>query len=350
MPAQIKPLTAQEVSLLFTEIALFYQAGIPVGEGVHILTEAAHGPDRDLLEQLSRLMDRQALPLSAAMEALGAFPAYAVGMVALGEQTGKMDEVLSSLGAYYASEESLDSNLRSALTYPLIMVGMMVVVVAIILTRVLPIFGRVFAQLGGEMAPFPRMAMEMGAFMSRHSLLFMGLLGLFVGFIALLRFGRGDHPVVAAVRRLLLGGRHTAALVDAGRFASAMSLMLQSGLAPEQALDALERLMDSPEIRAKVGRCRQALGDGVGFSEALIAAELFDQSLAMLLPLGFRTGNLDRVMRHIAHRCEQRVAGRIDRAVGIIEPSLVGLLSLVVGAILLSVMLPLLGILSSMGL
>lgn len=349
MAARQKPLSPEEVSLFFTEIGLFHQAGIPVGEGVHILIDAADGPTRELLWSLGLLLDEQALPLSAAMKKLGVFPDYGVNMVLVGEQTGKMDEVLSALGSYYAREASLDSNLRGALSYPLIMVGMMAAVVAVIMTRVMPIFGRVFAQLGGEMSAFARMAMELGDFITRYNILFIGLLILFVGFIALLRFGRGDNKIVAAVRAALFGGRRTSALIDAGRFASAMGLMLESGLVPEEALESLEGLMDSREIRQKVSRSREAISDGAGLSEALVAAGLFEPSLAVLLPLGFRTGNLDRVMAHIADRCEQRVIERIDRAIGIIEPALVGALSLVVGAILLSVMLPLLGILSTMG-
>ena len=344
-----KTLSNDELALFFAETAMFYQAGISVSEGIHIIMDAATGQGREVLAELGRRIDEDSLPFSKAMAAVGCFPDYAVNMIDIGEQTGKMDEVMASLGRYYERESAVDKNIRGALTYPLIMVSMMVLVVVVLITQVLPIFNNVFTQLGGEMGEFPRMAMQLGQFITQYSWLFIGLMIVFVGFIWILRFGRSDNKVVTGMRYFIFGGKKVAAKVDAGRFAAAMNLMLASGLDPEESLETLERLMDNAEIRQKVRQCRHAIGEGIGLAEALVKAELFDTGLAMLLPLGFKTGNMDQVMRHIADRCEGEVDERIDNAIGIIEPTLVGVLSVVVGAILLTTMLPLMGIMTNIG-
>lgn len=346
---RFKTLSNDELALFFTETAMFYQAGISVSEGVHIVMDAATGQGREVLSALSRCIDEENMAFSKAMSAVGCFPDYAVNMIDIGEQTGKMDEVMASLGRYYERESAVDKNIRSALTYPLIMVSMMVLVVVVLITQVLPIFNRVFTQLGSQMGEFPRMAMELGQFITQYSFVFIGLLVVFVAFIWILRFARSDNKVVTGLRYFIFGGKKVAAKVDAGRFAAAMNLMLASGLDPEESLETLERLMDDAGIRQKVQQCRTAIGSGVSLADALVQAELFDQGLAMLLPLGFKTGNLDQVMRHIADRCENEVDERIDNAIGIIEPTLVGVLSVVVGAILLSTMIPLMGIMTSIG-
>ena len=230
MPAQIKPLLPKKSAALYRDCPVL-SGGYP-GEGVHILTEAAHGPDRDLLDN-RRLMDRQALPLSAAM-GFGRLSGLCGGHGGAGEQPARWTRCCPPRGIL-RQRESLDNNLRSALTYPLIMVGMMVVVVAIIGPGAAHLAG--FCPTGRRDGPFSRMAMEMGAFMSRHSLLFMGLLGLLwiyrsaalaVATILWLLRCAGccwgpAHRSPCGCRALCLGHESDA----------------PSGLAPEQTLDAL---------------------------------------------------------------------------------------------------------------
>lgn len=344
-----KRLTPEELSLFFTETSMFYQAGIPLGEGLHILKEASSGEGGRILAELNRLIEEESMPFSKALSEVSCFPDYAVNMIDIGERSGKLDAVMSSLGRYYERESTIDKNVRGALTYPMIMVSMMSLVVMVLISYVLPVFSRVLTQLGGDMGTFPRAAMNFGQFIINNSLLFIIVFVLFVVFIAVLRFAPSDNSVVSGLRYFLFGGSATAAKVDAGRFASAMNLMLSSGLDAEESLDSLERLMDSESIRAKVKLCREAISDGVSLSDSLIKSNLFDSGMAVLLPLGFKTGNMEKVMGHIADKCESEVDDRIDRAIAVIEPSLVGVLSTVVGAILLSTMIPLWSIMTTIG-
>ena len=113
----------------------------PEGEGKKILETVLH-----------ELEITGSLYLS--LEAAGCFPAYMCSMTEIGEQSGRLDDVMDSLAAHYHREEVLARSIRSAVTYPLIMLGMMIVILLILIVKVLPVFDRVYKQLGTGLTGF----------------------------------------------------------------------------------------------------------------------------------------------------------------------------------------------------
>ena len=137
--------------------------------------------------------------------------------------------------------------------------------------------------------------------------------------------------------------------IAAARFASGRSLALSSGLDTDQSLEMVSRLTDHPVMQEKIKTARDLIAEGTGFSEALSQANIFSGLYARMINIGFRTGAMDDVMRQIADQYDEEVNERITGIVSKLEPTLVAVLSVVVGMILLSVMLPLMGIMSSIG-
>ena len=108
-------------------------------------------------------------------------------------------------------------------------------------------------------------------------------------------------------------------------------------------------LVGNDRIRERVLECKKHIAEGQSFSEALSKAGIFPDFYSSMIDIGARTGNLDRVMSFIGKRFKQETDASIERVVGSIEPTLVIILSVAVGLILLSVILPLMGIMSSIG-
>lgn len=133
------------------------------------------------------------------------------------------------------------------------------------------------------------------------------------------------------------------------RFASAMSLMLESGMDVDSALDMTLELVEDARTREKIRRIQDYMHGGARFSDAVVSAEMFSGVNARMLTVGFRTGALDTVMRSIARSYDEQVERKISGILSVLEPVLVAVLSLIVGMILLSVMLPLMGIMSAIG-
>ena len=114
-------------------------------------------------------------------------------------------------------------------------------------------------------------------------------------------------------------------------------------------MELIENLFTNKRLRERVSQCRQKMDEGVAFPEAVGDTGIFEPLHCRMISVGFRAGQTDRVMSKLAALYDEEVNTQIGHLVSIIEPSLVALMSIIIGAILMSVMLPLLSIMSSIG-
>ncbi len=343
----MKPFSSLELSSFCGQTALILKAGISALEGLTIMTEdAASSEEKEILDALLANMQETG-NLYQAMESTGLYPSYMLRMVQIGEETGTLDAVMESLRNHYEREDAIRKGIRNAVTYPMVMVAMMVIVIIVLLVKVMPIFNQVFIQLGTEMTGISRTLMNVGNAINRYAVVFiillLGIAGLgfygtrmdsgrrFFGKIGYkLGFTRKIHEEVAACR-----------------FASGMALTLSSGLNPDRSMELVTSLNDDPVFQKKIDLCLEKVREGEELSEALFHSGMFSGVYARMASIGSKTGALDQVMEQIAGLYQDDIDTRMNNLLAVLEPTLVAVLSLVVGVILLSVMLPLMGIMSS---
>ena len=165
-------LTNLEIASFCSEMAMILKSGISSLEGVDLLREDAQTKaEKELLDEIYQLvMDTGRL--DQALEETKVFPEYLIRMTQIGEETGTLDEVMESLAEHYDREEAIRRSVRSAISYPLLMIGMMLVIIIILMTKVMPVFDQVFRQFGQEMTGFSRGILLAGNALSRYSAVF----------------------------------------------------------------------------------------------------------------------------------------------------------------------------------
>ena len=137
--------------------------------------------------------------------------------------------------------------------------------------------------------------------------------------------------------------------IAAGRFASGLYLAFSSGMDMFHALDMIEQLIENDTMASKISMVRKGIQEHESMPEALEKANVFSNLYSRMVAVAFRSGSVDTVMQQIAVNYENTTDKQLRRIVSIIEPTLVIILSFIVGVILLSVLLPLMGIMSSIG-
>lgn len=343
----MKPFSNMELSSFCGQISLILKSGISALEGLTVMTEDAVSDDeRTLLNTLISDM-QEGESLHQALKSTGYFPAYMLHMIEIGEETGTLDEVMNALQSHYAREDSIHKSIRNSITYPLIMTGMMVVVILVLLVKVMPIFNQVFIQLGTEMTGFSRVLMNIGTTISRYSVLLIGIVLLLVAFCF---YGTKTASCKKLFRSISARLKFTKSIreeIAVCRFASGMAITLSSGLNPERSLELASSLNEDPLFQQKLQIYQTSIKEGSEMTDALLACGIFTGLYARLASIGSKTGSMDQVMEQIAELCQEDIDARMNNVLAILEPTLVVLLSLIVGVILLSVMLPLMGIMSS---
>lgn len=339
-------LTARELSSFCGQMGMLLHSGISTAEGLHILCdESKTDTDREILTPLIRSVEKTG-SLSQALEESGYFPKSMTAYVKTGEETGCLDEIMASLSDHYDQEQEISDQIRSAVTYPLIMLGMMAVVILVLLLKVLPVFQQVFQQMGLEMNGVSRGLLNAGNMISRYSALFLVLAVVLIGCILFFSLTEKGHTLLKKMVPHLPVFREIPVAMDYSRLTQGLSLGLRSGLSPETTLDLTKALLSQPEILEKVEKTAKLLEEGEAFSKALTETGLFSGMEGRLITVSFYSGSSDETFKKLSLQYTEKSVGLISQAVSVVEPTIVILLSLLVGLVLLSVMMPLLGILS----
>lgn len=344
----ITKLNNRELFQFCEQFSIILRSGMSAIEGLAILNDDSQTErGKEILTFLYKDMEESG-SLAHAMEQSGAFPASAAAYVRTGEETGCLDEVMKGLSAFYAKEIQITDQIQSAVAYPLVMLGMMTAVIVILLVKVLPVFRQVFRQLGLEMSGISGALLGIGETLSHYSTAFLVLLAAMIGFILFLVLHPKGQELIRKIVCLFPGMKEIPVNLDYSRLCQCISLGIRSGLSPELCVELAGAVVTQTEIREKLTSIQKQLAEGYGFTEAITESGLFKAMELRLISLGFQAGASDEVMEKLAEQYEEKSTDSVSHIVSILEPTIVIVLSILVGLVLLSVMMPLLGLLSEM--
>lgn len=346
--AKKRYLPDDEVSLFCEQATLILKSGVPIVEGMEALLE--EDGETELASSYQKLLGtlKGHDQLSDGLTAAEVFPPYMIKLVKIGEISGKLETAMSALAVYYRRESDVKKALKSAVLYPLLLILVLAAVIVIMVTQVMPIFNRVFASLGAEMDASMHGVVQMGTTLG---VVVMGLIALVIvcvlGFVVLYKVKGGEvaKDVLGKVIRPI--GR-VFETISKARFASALSLMQAAGLPTDQALALAQELPFDAKTKQKIDACAEDMANNdLDAPKAMAKAKLFDAIYLKMIKAGYQAGQLDETMEKVASIYEEKTDEGIRGMVGMIEPTLVAILAVAIGGILLSVMLPLAGIMTS---
>ena len=341
-------LTYDEISALCMELSMFLHAGLPCGSGLALLAQDSPPALSEALSRMGRQVD-EGEPLSAAFAHSGLFPRELWTMLQVGEQTGRSEETLASLSRYYDWLGQIDGHIRSALLYPSLLLLIMAAVILVLLTRVLPIFEQVYAGLGGALSGVAGWLLRLGTALDGILPLLCLLLGAAAVALILFSCSAAFRQKAASLWQRLRGEGTIAKKLTTARFAQALTMALSSGETAEEAAATAGRLMTGEEGRARCDACLADIRAGRDMAEAIREAGLLPAAECRLLQLGLVSGRGAEAAAEVARRLSRSAEESVTRAIEGVEPAMVAVTALLVGAILLSVMLPLMRIMSAIG-
>ncbi len=342
-------LKASELSFFCYQFSVVFKAGIPYLEGLHILSgDVFDAKLKGIVMQITSEVE-MGLPLNEAIGNRNAFPIYLVDMIKIAENTGRLGETFEQLSVYYDQNDQLRQKVKNALTYPLVLIGLMSVVILMLVLKVLPIFHEILLSVGGSVPKATAFVLDLSLILQNGILFILGILVLVILYFMLL-FKTNllskqrdafllNFPGVKAIYRKSL----------AVKFSRAYAILIKSGMPLVEGLELIIPLMENESVEKALKGVAQAVQEGKSLSDALSNTRLFPDLFVKMIELGGKTGALDVMLDKTADIYERELNRSLHRLTVSIEPTLVIILSLIVGAILLLVMLPLINIMSSIG-
>lgn len=343
-----KILSNAEVAFFCEQLAFLLPAGITPYEAIQLIyQDTSSDQGKELLSTMvSSLQDGSSF--SDALQATQVFPAYVVDMISLGEESGNLDVIVQKLADYYKQQCNISESIKNAVTYPMIMVVLMLMILVVLLTKILPIFNQVFQQLGSELSGVAGQLMRLGnTIRSLSGILLVVIALLTIALIFVFSSKKGKNWI----HHVLQTNKVTKNLylyIAYSRFAGALSLITAAGIDIFHGIDLAQKLVENELMNPKIDICRKELQNGNYLYEAMKKADIFQSTQLRMLQIGHRSGNTEAVLSNISDYYEEKSLLRIQKSLGAIEPTLVILFSFIVGLILISVIMPLIGIMSGL--
>ena len=335
-----KKLNARQLSEFSKELSTLLASGVSIVRALEIIAEedgispVTKALYLDILAELKR-----GLSLSEAMEMKQCFPELMLGMIRSGEGSGNIDAVMNRLALHYERENRLKQQVQSAMTYPMVLLVMSILVVILIVTFILPQFEELFAEM--ESLPVvTEILMGISDFLVTQW--YVALLVIFLLFIILRTVGK-----IYKVRRTIdyikvhmpVAGKLNKGIYTA-RFSRTLSSLYSSGLPIASALQTAGGTVGNVYVEEQFDKVISMVRSGIPLSQALREVDGFLRKLSSTIMVGEESGRLDAMLDSIAMTMEEEAEAATKRLVTLLEPILICIMALVVGFIIIAVMLP----------
>ena len=335
----------QEVPMYTRQLATLLKAGIPLAQTMAALIEQCQTADleaafRDIREKLTQ-------GLSFA-ESLAYHPQYFtdlyVNMVKAGEASGSLDMVLDRLADYLQRQASIRNKVTAALAYPVVMIGVGILIVIVLMTWVVPKVMQVIEQSGQQIPAMTQALQTMATFLGKYWFVILGgLVFLVVLHRWLLQRKEYRYRVDKLKLRIpVMGELFRKAAVS--RFAISMSTLLKSGVPVLESLRIVKDIVDNAVLADVLETVHKRIIEGTDIATPIKKSGVFPPVVGYMIAVGEQSGQLEEMLDRVAVAYDEEVAVQTQKVTSLLEPLLIVGMALVVGFIVISVMLPILKI------
>jgi type IV pilus assembly protein PilC len=340
----------QEISRFTRQLAAMTSAGLPLVQCLDILVSQAENKTfAQKIQQISSDIQVGSTLADALAKHPQIFNSLYCNMVSAGEASGNLDGVLNRIAEYQEKAEGLRRKIKGALTYPVIVSIIAVLVTGVMLTFVVPTFAQMFQDLGGSLPLPTKIVMALSNFL-RHYILFIiiAIIGMIIGYILYERTENGKFTIDTIKLRIpILGDLVRKSSIS--RFSQTLSTLLTSGVTILEALSITAKTAGNKVLEKGLFRTLERISGGLSIAEPLKDTGVFPPMVIQMIAVGEKTGDLSGMLSKISDFYKEEVDAAVDALTSIIEPIMIVFLGIVIGGILISMYLPMFNLIGAIG-
>jgi general secretion pathway protein F len=334
-------LSVAEVSLFTRQLATLIQSSLPIADALAAIAQQSEKATMKSLVASLRTQVLEGRGLAMAMAQYPrAFPSMYRATVSAGEHTGRLDLVLSKLADYTESSHRSRQKVQLALIYPSALMGLAVLVVAGLLTYVVPDVVGVFANEGQSLPPMTTALLAVSDFLVGYGLLVVGAI---VALVFALRAWLRDEDRLEAAHRLLLQmpllGR-LSLTSNSARFAGTLSTLVSSGVPLVDSLDIAAAVLTNTHLKRIIGAAAGQVREGSSLRAALERSGRFPPMMIHMIASGEASGDLERMLARVAESQQTDLDNRIATMLGLFEPAVLLFMGVAVLFIVVAILQP----------
>jgi len=341
IPGFARKVTTKEVVVFTRMFATMIDAGLPLIQCLDILHAQQENPVlKKVLSEVKSSVEGGATFADALKKHPKIFDELYVNLVAAGEVGGILDVILNRLAMFMEKSEKIKRNIKSAMTYPGVVIAIALTIVTGLLVFVVPIFEGMFADFGKALPLPTQMVVNLSNAIVGYWYLFVVP---FVLFLLILRKYYGTNNGRMVIDGILLKIPVIGDLLRktaVARFTRTLGTMITSGVPILDALDIVSKTSGNRVVEDAVMKARTALSQGKTFSDPLAETKIFPAMVTQMISVGESSGSLDTMLNKIADFYEEEVDAAVSALTSLIEPMLMVFLGVVVGGLVIALYLP----------
>jgi type IV pilus assembly protein PilC len=331
----------KDVSIFARQFSTMINAGLSLTKCLTILGTQTESPSlREIISQLGRDVEAG----QSLSDSLGkhpkVFPPIFVNMVRAGETGGVLDEVLQRIAEHLEAELALKAKVKSAMTYPIAMGCLVLVVMAAMMIFVVPTFEKMFNDMGGKLPLITQLLVDLSHFIAGIGGVFVALAG--AGIIFGFRWwssGPGKTVWDAAKLSMPVFGSLTRKIALA-KFCRTFGTLVSAGVPILTALDIVADTSGNNVVAGAVKKARASVKEGETLSKPLGESKVFPAMVVQMIGVGEETGALDTMLEKVADFYDEEVSTATDGLTSLIEPLMMATLGIIVGGMIIALYLP----------
>ena len=343
LPTFKQGVNAKDLAVFTRQFSVMIDAGLPLVQCLEILAGQQENKTFESVLTTTRGSVEGGSTLSAAMrQHEKVFDALYVNLVEAGEAGGILDTILQRLANYIEKNVKLKRAVKSALVYPIAVLGVAAAVITLLLWKVVPIFATLFLGLGVALPLPTRIVIMLSNFVG--SIFGLMILVVIVGLVIGLKLWHGTPQGRFILDGVLLKLPLVGILlrkIAVARFTRTLGTLISSGVPILEGLDITARTAGNAVIEKALGQVRKALEQGKNLADPLKETNVFPGMVTQMIGVGEQTGAMDAMLQKIADFYEEEVDAAVKDLLAAMEPAMIVILGLVVGGIVISMYLPL---------
>jgi type IV pilus assembly protein PilC len=342
--------TAKDIVVFTRQFSTMIDAGLPLVQGLNMLAEQTQNKTfKRILSQVTKDVEGGSTLAEALNKHPRVFDSLFVNLVAAGEVGGILDTILQRLAAYIEKAEKLKSQIKGAMTYPAVVVGIALIVIGVIMIFVIPVFQDMFSSFGKALPAPTQLVVNLSNF-TKSNIHWM-ILGLIVFVFLFRRYRRtdsGKRNIDNILLRLPIIGE-LIRKVAVARFTRTLGTMLKSGVPILDALDITARTAGNVIVEEVILDARSSIAEGQTIAEPLSESIIFPGMVTQMISVGESTGALDVMLEKIADFYDDEVDATVAAMTSMLEPLLMLFLGGSIGGLVIAMYLPIFQMAAAMG-
>jgi type IV pilus assembly protein PilC len=335
---RIKP---KEVSLFTRQFATMIDAGLPIVQCLDILIEQS---ESKLLRKTIQTIRRDVEGGSTLADALSKHPKVFddlyINMVQAGETGGVLNTILNRIALFIEKAAKLKKKVKGAMIYPCTIVAVAVIVVAILLIFVIPVFSELYGSMGKALPVATQMTINLSNWFVAYYLYLIGaLVGIVVAIRLYYRTATGRMNIDRILLRMPIFG-DLLRKVAVARFSQNMAILLSSGVPILDGLAITARTSGNKVVEKAIMDSRLSISQGRTVADPLRESKIFPPMVCQMVAVGENTGGLDGMLRKIAELYEEEVDDAVANLTALMEPLIMVVLGVILGGLVISMYLP----------